>query len=98
MDSTKQPISLVARSIVSRRAIAIDSPSQTLLPRFQIDPSTRGIRPGIEAIIKELSGPFDDFEIADWFARPNAWLDGGRSAIRMGTDLHAVFHAARADR
>ena len=95
---TEQPISLLARWIVQREVISFSWHSQTLLPLFQFDLETLQVRPGVPEVIAELREAFDDVELADWFARPNSWLQGSTPANRFGSDLPAVLQAARADR
>ena len=95
---TEQPISLLARWIVQREVISFSWHSQTLLPLFQFDLEALQVRPGVPQVIAELRQAFDDVELADWFARPNSWLQGGTPARRFQSDLPAVLQAARADR
>ena len=95
---TEQPISLLARWIVQREVISFSWHSQTLLPLFQFDLETLQVRPGVPEVIAELREAFDDVELADWFARPNSWLQGSTPANRFESDLPAVLQAARADR
>ena len=95
---TEQPISLLARWIVQREVISFSWHSQTLLPLFQFDLETLQVRPGVLQVIAELREAFDDLELADWFARPNNWLQGDTPASRFRSDLPAVLQAARADR
>ena len=95
---TEQPISLLARWIVQREVISFSWHSQTLLPLFQFDLETLQVRPGVPQVIAELREAFDDLELADWFTRPNSWLQGSTPARRFESDLRAVLQAARADR
>jgi hypothetical protein len=93
-----QPISRIAHWIVDRRVVRIPWRSQTLLPLFQFDLQGNSLRPGIEKITAELSGVFDDLDVAIWFAQPNTWLDGDIPAHVFSDKLLAVLEAARADR
>ena len=93
-----QPISLLARWIVSREVISFQLHLQTMLPLFQFDLAEMVVRPEVSAIIGELSGVFDDWDLALWFAEPNVWLDD-RAPIEVCVfDARAALHAARADR
>jgi hypothetical protein len=96
--ASAQPISRIARWIVDRRLVRIPWRSQTLLPLFQFDLDGNSLRPGIEQITAELSGVFDDLDLAIWFAQPNTWLDGAAPAHVFNHDLPTVLEAARADR
>lgn len=93
-----QPISRIAHWIVDRRVVRIPWRSQTLLPLFQFDLQGNSLRPGIEQIAAELSGVFDDLDLAIWFAQPNTWLNGVLPAHVFSHQLPAVLEAARADR
>ena len=72
--------------------------SRTLLPMFQFRWPGPTIKTGVGEVIAELSGVFDDREIADWFVRPNNWLGQRLPAQVLDTQPEAVLQAARADR
>lgn len=93
-----QPVSLVARWIVSRTAVTIESPWGYMLPMFQFDLARAALYPGVPLVLAELRGALEGAELALWFVTPNEWLDGARPAHALQTRLQAVRHAARADR
>lgn len=93
-----EPVSLVARWIVSRAVVSIDSPWGHMLPMFQFDLPRASLYPGVAIVLAELGGVLDGAELALWFVTPNEWLHGERPALAMQTMLQAVRHAARADR
>jgi hypothetical protein len=93
-----QPVSLVARWIVARMVVCIDSPWGHMLPMFQFDLPRAALHPGMPVVLSELRGVLEGAELALWFVTPNEWLDGERPAVAMQTTLQAVRHAARADR
>ena len=93
-----QPISLIARWIVNRQVVSIPWRSQTLLPLFQFDLHGSSLQPAVERVVAELTGVFDDLELAIWFAQPNTWLDGVAPVHVLSHDVFAVLEAARADR
>ena len=93
-----QPISLLARWIVGRKVISFDWHANTMLPLFQFDPSSMTIRQCVSQILRELTEVFDDWELAWWFAQPNAWLDHHAPVAVLDLDAKAVLDAARADR
>ena len=95
---SEQPISLLARWIVARQVVCFVWRSQTWLPLFQFDLARMEVQPGAKNAIAELSGAFDDWDMANWFAEPNSWLAGATPADTLGSDVEAVLHAARADR
>ena len=94
----EQPISRLARWIVAREVVTFSWQSATLIPLFQFDASDMTLRGAASAVIAELSGALDDFELAAWFARPNCWLGGAAPVAMIETDQLAVIRAARADR
>lgn len=97
-DHADQPLSLLARWIVSGEVLSIEWRSQVLIPLFQFDLATMTIRPEVADLMAELSPVFDGRELATWFALPNAWLQGATPVQAFASDPAAVRHAARADR
>lgn len=93
-----EPVSLVARWIVTHSVVAIDSPWGRMLPLFQFDLPRAAVHAGMRPLLCELRGAFDDAELAMWFVTPNDWLAGACPAQVMHTDLAAVRQAARSDR
>jgi len=45
-----------------------------------------------------LAPPFDDWDVAVWFAEPNTWPYGQAPVDVLRAEPSAVVHAARADR
>lgn len=93
-----QPLSLVARWIVSQSVVSIDSPWGRMLPLFQFDLPRAAVHPGMRPLLAELQGVLDDVELALWFVTPNEWLGGVCPAQAMHHGLAAVRQAARTDR
>lgn len=93
-----QPISALARSMVSGQAISFSWQSCVLLPMFQFEPSTMSLRSGPRQVSLEIRGVFDDWDLAQWFVEPNSWLHDATPIDLMESDLAAVLQAARADR
>ena len=94
----EQPVSTVARWVVQRSILSLGWQGQTLIPLFQFDRVSMQPRPQVVAIIRELAGAYDDWEMALWFTRPNAWLDDEVPVKRVRTDPASVLKAAQADR
>ncbi|QHE77365.1 hypothetical protein [Hydrogenophaga sp. PBL-H3] len=92
------PVSLVARWIVSRAVVSLDSPWGLLFPLFQFDLPTASLVDGMAPLLAELRPVLDDVELALWFVTPNDWLGGARPVSAMQHSLPAVMQAARADR
>jgi hypothetical protein len=93
-----QPISVLARWIVGREVVSFEWQSNTMLPLFQFDLSTMTVRPRVADVLREITDVFDDWEVALWFAQPNAWLDDHAPVAVLELDSQAVLDAARADR
>ena len=94
----EQPISSLARRIVDRTVLSIVWESQILLPAFQFDRATMSVRPAVRLVINELAAAFDDWEMALWFAEPNAWLEGTAPVDLLEKRPTSVLQAARVDR
>jgi hypothetical protein len=95
---TSQPLSMLARWIVDQRIVSFEWQAQQVLPMFQFDLADMTIQPGTAAVLAELAGIFDDWELAAWFAEPSAWLQGRIPVDVLESDMRAVVDAARADR
>lgn len=95
---TSQPISMLARWIVDRRAVSFAWQGDHLLPMFQFDQADLTVRRPVSAVLDEFDGTFDDWELATWFALPNAWLGDEAPVDMLERDAQAVLDAARADR
>jgi len=93
-----QPISVLASWVTKREIVNIARNSGLLIPVFQFGSQDLRIRPVVQAVLAELGSVFDDWEIAVWFAQPNAWLHQQRPLDLAARDDDAVIHAARADR
>ena len=68
------------------------------LPWFQFHRVTLKPHPELDPIFTELTPVFDAWELANWFAQPNGWLQGQTPVATSASDLPAVRDAARADR
>jgi hypothetical protein len=92
-----QPVSRLARWIVSREIVTIVHRSALFLPMFQFD---RGmdLQPQCREAVIELSGELLNAEIAWWFVAPNCWLAGSPPVQALQRDPDDVVKAARAER
>ena len=93
-----QPISQLARWIVTRAIVMVPSRSCTLVPVFQFDPLRMRLRVEVSAALAELVPVFDDLEVAAWFVEPNRWLGGLAPVECLGQGRLAMLQAARTDR
>lgn len=94
----QQPISHVARWIVSRQVLSIVWKSETLLPLFQFDSLDLLPSPVASAAVQELAGAFSDWDIALWFIEPNHLLEDYTPMDALAADGASVIAAARAER
>jgi hypothetical protein len=93
----EQPISRVARWIVSGQIVSFTFASQTMVPLFQFETTPLRPRPALRKIIAELNDVLDEGEVVEWFALFNGALSGARPADCM-SDPDLVYQAARVDR
>ncbi len=94
---TDQPVSRLARAIVARSVLSLSWEGDTWIPAFQFGEDGLTVRPCCAKIFEELEPIFDDWELAWWFAIPNAWL-GGDAPVNRLDDTELLLQAARADR
>ncbi len=93
-----QPLSTLARWIVSRSIVTLQAPGRMLVPLFQFTPRDWALRASVVRVLDELRDTFDDREMALWFATPNVWLDSRAPLACVGEGDHELCQAARADR
>jgi len=85
----------LARLIVDRRIFVIDWRGESWIPMFQFDGDDLACKPGPALVRAELKALSSGWDIAAWFAQPNALLDGCRPVNAMASDLANVLEAAR---
>lgn len=93
-----QPLSRVARWIVHREVVALPWRGQVWLPLFQFERPSLDPVPAASEAVRMLRDVYDDWELTEWFVRPNDLLAGDRPATRLSCDPCAVLEAARMDR
>jgi hypothetical protein len=93
-----QPLSRVARWIAQRDVASVAWRGQLWLPLFQFERPSLDLVPAAADVVRTLRGVYDDWELAEWFARPHDLLAGRCPAARLATDPCAVMDAARVDR
>lgn len=93
-----QPVSVLARWIVTRQVLGFEWRSQTWIPLFQFNLAEMSVRPDVWHVLRELSSALEDWELAIWFASPNVWLQDAVPLDMIDRDPSAVLHAARTDR
>ncbi|RYE66914.1 MAG: hypothetical protein EOO81_11000 [Oxalobacteraceae bacterium] len=95
---TNQPISLLARWIVDRNILSFEEHGERWIPMFQFAREDMSIKNTVQTIICELRDVFDDWELVEWFATPNAVLFGERPADVAWRGNPSAIEAARLDR
>ncbi len=93
-----QPISSIARLIVSRRIVSLNWRARTLVPLFQFERGCLSLRSRFTNVFEELVDVLDNDELVRWFATESTWLDGAIPVAMIATAPDAVREAARADR
>ena len=82
--------------IIDKSVICFGWQSTIWLPLFQFRPADMSTLPGLDPVLAELNSSFDAWQLANWFAQPNSWLDGDTPTRLLGIDPQAVLTAARA--
>jgi hypothetical protein len=93
-----QPLSRVARWIAQREVACVPWRGQLWVPLFQFERPSLDVVPAAADVVCTLRGVYDDWELAEWFARPNDLLAGRCPAAHLSTAPGEVKEAARTDR
>lgn len=93
-----QPLSRVARWIAGREVVSVPWRAQFWIPLFQFQRPSLDLAPAAGDIVRALRPVYDDWELAEWFARPHDLLAGHSPASQLAGDPGAVHEAARRDR
>lgn len=91
-------VAALGRWMAEGRIIGFAWASDTWLPLFQFDRADMRPKGGLQRPLAELAPVCDAWELADWFARPNAWLAERAPVGLLDSHPDAVLQAARADR
>jgi hypothetical protein len=91
----RQPISMLARWIVTRQLVNFNWRTQLLLPLFQFDRPRMTPREGVVDAVRVLAEGLDDEAIALWFVEPNPWLRGASPMSAEFSDPDGLLEAAR---
>lgn len=96
--SVEQPISMLAKRIVSREVVAIAWQHTLLVPMFQLNENSMNPKPACRDIVAELTDAMDDWTIALWFATCNPLLGGVAPVDMLSPCWNKALQAARAAR
>lgn len=88
----------LAKVLVGREVFGFKWHEELWIPMFQFELRDLSIKTAHRAVLAELTPVFDNWSLADWFARPNSWLCDQSPVHVLGSNLPAVLAAARADR
>lgn len=88
----------LARVLVGREVFGFKWHDALWIPMFQFELRDLSIKIAHRPVLAELAPVFDSWSLADWFARPNAWLCKQSPVQVLESNLPAVLAAARADR
>ena len=88
----------LARRIASREVVSFDWRGDLWLPTFQFASSEPRVTSSARTLIAELAPALEDWELAQWFVAPNAWLQNATPLESMREDFERVHDAARAHR
>jgi hypothetical protein len=91
-------VSPLAGWLLKRQILSFEWQSKLWIPMFQFNPAAMTLRVGLGAVLSELTTICDNWEIATWFAEPNAWLADCAPADVLASAPTQVHHAARAER
>jgi hypothetical protein len=81
--------------IVHRQVVSFEWLSHIWLPVFQFQGREMRRHSGFDEVLSELVAVYDDWQIANWFSRPNQWLADARPADVLAVAAPDVLHAAR---
>jgi hypothetical protein len=88
----------LATLAATREVISIGWAGKLWLPVFQFERSGAIPSPALKVILQEMMAVvYDEWEVAEWFSTPNAWLENIAPAAVLHSDERAVLNAARAD-
>jgi hypothetical protein len=93
-----QGIPVLGGWLIRRQAIGFEWHSKLWMPLFQFNPSDMTLRAGLADILAELVVVYNDWDVANWFAKPNPWLSEGLPADVLAVAAPQVLWAARAER
>ena len=80
-----------------RQVVSFEWLSRTWLPVFQFQRADMRRQAGLAEVLSELVGLYDDWQLANWFARPHQRLADGTPADRLSHAPTEVLVAARAE-
>lgn len=86
----------LAKLIYSGQAFGFEWRNSLWMPMFQFDANDLVLKASAQSVRAELPSLWSGWNVASWFAKPNALLDGRNPVDRLDSDLKAVVQAAQA--
>ena len=86
----------LAKLIYTGQAFGFEWRDSLWIPMFQFDANDLALKASAQNVLAELSSLCSGWQVASWFAAPNARLYGHSPADRLDSDLEAVLKAAQA--
>ncbi|MEO8922190.1 MAG: hypothetical protein ABI330_05100 [Caldimonas sp.] len=88
----------LARLIASNQVFSFEWRGTRWVPMLQFELGDLSLRSSVLQVRSELDKELDEWGVALWFARRNAFLGDRRPAESLESNLSAVLQAARVDR
>ena len=86
----------LAKLIYTGQAFGFEWRDSLWIPMFQFDANDLVLKASAQGVRAELPPLWSGWNVATWFAAPNARLDGRSPADRLDLDMKAVVQAAQA--
>lgn len=90
-------VGTLAGWIVNRKVICFEWQARMWLPLFQFDRADMSPQAGLRDVLQVLTPDYEPWQLAQWFARPNARLAGQSPCDAMAAQPMAVLRVARGD-
>ena len=88
----------LAKRLVSGDVFSFQWQDHFWVPMFQFNRHDMSVKQEVHRVVRELDGVLDNWTLAWWFTKPNAWLKGRRPVDLVDRQFSNVLGAARADR
>ena len=85
----------MAKLIYTGQAFGFEWRDSLWIPMFQFDANDLALKASAQSVRAELPSSWSGWNVATWFAAPNARLDGRSPADRLDSDLETLVVVAR---
>lgn len=86
----------LAKLVYSGKIFCFQWRGNDWIPMFQFETEDLALKVSAQSVRAELPSLWSGWQVASWFAGPNARLDGHNPADWLDSDLEAVVQAAQA--